>query len=210
MEKFAQVSGMSSLCRIHTRCLQDKILDCKILFDKILDMKCSSDAIDNMISAWQAALPDLDPSGLELVGRVIVLAKHLEQSVESSLAAHKLSLGQFDILATLRRKGPTGGLTPGQLLQSVMLSSGGMTARLTRLEEDGLILRKPDPDDRRGVVVELTAKGRKRIEAAAATRFQEANESLPPLEDDETKQLACLLRRWLANVESQKAEIVKK
>src|SRR3954447_27007648 len=100
------------------------------------------DAIDRMIAAWRAARPDLDPSPLEVVGRVIVLAQHLERSVELALEKHGITLGEFDILATLRRHGPKGGLTPSQLLESVMLSSGGMTARLDRLSLAHLIYRK--------------------------------------------------------------------
>lgn len=161
------------------------------------------DGIDRMIDAWRRALPGLDPSPLGLVGRVIVLAQHLEKSVNAALARHGLALGQFDILATLRRHGPKGGLAPGQLLENVMLSSGGMTARLTRLEQDGLIRRLPDPTDRRGVVVELTPKGRKLIEAAAATRFAEATESLPPLSGPERGALAELLGKWLTAIESE-------
>jgi DNA-binding MarR family transcriptional regulator len=159
-----------------------------------------ADTIDRMMAAWRRELPGLDPSPLAVVGRVIVLAQHLERSVDTALAAHGLKLGQFDILATLRRRGPAGGLTPTQLLGSVALSSGGMTARLTKLEERKLISRKADPSDRRGVVVELTAKGRKLIEAATATRFAEAVDSLPPLTASELAQLAGLLRRWLAAV----------
>jgi DNA-binding MarR family transcriptional regulator len=160
------------------------------------------DGIDRMIVAWRRALPGLDPSPLGLVGRVIVLAQHLERSVNAALARHGLTLGQFDILATLRRHGPKGGLAPGRLLENVMLSSGGMTARLTRLEQDGLIRRLPDPSDRRGVIVELTPKGRKLIEAAAATRFEEAAESLPPLSGPERNALAGLLGRWLTAAEA--------
>jgi DNA-binding MarR family transcriptional regulator len=158
------------------------------------------DVIDRMMAAWKEARSDLDPSPLGLVGRVIVLAQHLERNVEEALERHHLTLGQFDILATLRRNGPKGGLTPTQLLESVMLSSGGMTARLDQLARDGLIYRKADPKDRRKVVVELTAKGRKMIDAATATRFKEARESLPPLTPTESATLACLLRRWLAQV----------
>ena len=158
----------------------------------------TGDVIDRMIDGWRAARPDLDPSPLGLVGRVIVLAEHLEKSVDAALAAHGLTLGQFDILATLRRHGRKGGLTPGQLLQSVMLSSGGMTNRLDRLEAAGLIARRGDPTDRRGVVVELTAKGRKVIDAATATRFAEAARSQPNLPRAEREQLAALLRGWLA------------
>src|SRR5471030_915741 len=127
-------------------------------------MKASPDAIDALLAAWERARPDLDPSPLGLVGRVLVLAQHLQKSVETALAKHGLTLGQFDILATLRRSET--GLTPTSLLESVVLSSGGMTSRLDKLEGAGWIARKPDPDDRRGVIVELTKRGRKLIDAA--------------------------------------------
>jgi len=155
------------------------------------------DLIDRMNEQWRAVHPDLDPSPLEVVGRVIVLAQYLEKSVNEALAAHGLSLGQFDILATLRRQ-PDGRLTPTQLMRSVMLSSGGMTNRLDRLEEAGWIRREPDPDDRRGVVVGLTRKGRELIDAATATRFAEAKASLPPFDANEMREMKRLLRTWLA------------
>jgi len=155
------------------------------------------DVIDHLLAAWREARPDLDPAPLAVVGRVIVLAQHLEESVESALARHNLSLGQFDILATLRRQGSRGGLTPSQLLESVMLSSGGMTARLDKLETAGLIIRTPDAEDRRMVVIELTPKGKRIIDAATATRFAEARASLPTLEPKEMEALAGLLQQWL-------------
>ena len=163
-------------------------------------MKLPPDAIDELLKAWSAARPDLDPGALGLVGRVFVLAEHLERSVESALAPHGLALGQFDILATLRRQGPRGALAPSQLLQSVMLSSGGMTNRLDKLEAAGWIVRRQDANDRRGVVVELTAKGCKLIDAATATRFAEAEASQPKLSAKEKDVLADLLRRWLNQI----------
>jgi len=162
------------------------------------DAPPAHDVIDELLQAWRTARPDLDPSPLEVVGRVIVLAQHLEESVESALTKHNLTLGQYDILATLRRHAPRGGLTPSDLLESVMLSSGGMTARLDKLAEAGLIIRTPDADDRRMVVIELTAKGKRVIDAATATRFAEAKSSLPALTTSEMRTLAGLLRRWLA------------
>lgn len=179
-----------------------KNLDSEILCFKLSDMEATDtpDVIDHLLAAWRAARPDLDPGALAVVGRVIVLAQHLEESVGAALAKHNLTLGQFDILATLRRHGPRGGLTPSELLRSVMLSSGGMTARLDKLEEAALIARVADADDRRKVVIELTAKGRRVIDAATATRFAEARASLPEMSEAELETLATLLRRWLGQV----------
>lgn len=160
----------------------------------------SADVVDRLIAQWRQARPDLDPSPLEVVGRVIVLAQHLERGVETALEKNKLTLGQFDILATLRRHGKKGGLTPTRLLESVVLSSGGMTARLDALADAGYISRKPSPDDRRMVVIELTSKGRRVIDNATKTRFAEAKQSLPPLNAEEMTALTGLLRRWLAQV----------
>ncbi|MDY3557494.1 MarR family transcriptional regulator [Gemmata sp. JC673] len=158
------------------------------------------DVVDRLVEQWRQARPDLDPSPLEVVGRVIVLAQHLERSVEVALERHKLTLGQFDILATLRRHGKKGGLSPTRLLESVLLSSGGMTARLDALAEAGYVSRKPNPDDRRMVVIELTSKGRRVIDHATKTRFAEAEHSLPPLSPTEMGTLTGLLRRWLVQV----------
>lgn len=185
--------------RVAAKYLEVKNLDIEISAANLRFMN-TPDVIDRMMAAWREARPDLDPSPLALVGRVIVLAQHLQRSVEAALEKHNLTLGQFDILATLRRNGPKGGLTPTQLLESVMLSSGGMTARLDTLERDKLIYRKADAKDRRMVVVALTAKGRRVIDAATATRFREACESMPPLAADEREVLAEMLRKWLVHV----------
>ena len=157
------------------------------------------DAVDAMLAAWRACLPDLDPGALALVGRVILLAGRLEKRVEAALSAHKLTLGQFDILATLRRD-PANTLSPGRLLESVMLSSGGMTSRLDKLAEQGLITRTTDPTDRRGVVVALTPAGRTLIDAATATRFAEAREALPAMTAAERAVVTGVLRRWMRTV----------
>jgi DNA-binding MarR family transcriptional regulator len=157
------------------------------------------DVIDRIVAEWRLALPNLDPSPLEVVGRILVLAQRLEERVGAALTDHNLSLGQFDILATLRRKGRRGELSPSELLKNVALSSGGMTARLDKLEDAGLIRRKPDPNDRRMLVIELTNHGEEAIDAATASRFAEARDSLPPFNSAELKQLENLLRRWLGS-----------
>lgn len=183
---------------LHVKNLDVKISGPSLIFmNRATRAGRATDQIDEMNAAWRRELPALDPAPLEVVGRVIVIAQYLERSVSAALEPFGLSLGQFDILATLRRQGPNGRLTPTELMRSVMLSSGGMTNRLDRLEDGGLIERSADPDDRRGVVVGLTPKGRALIEAAAAARFAEAEDSLPPLPPRERKQLAGQLRQWL-------------
>src|SRR5829696_738391 len=100
-------------------------------------MATNPDKVDALIAGWRDALPHLDPSALGLVGRVIVLAEHLQRTAGAALGEHGLTLGEFDILGTLRRHGD-GGMTPTQLLRWVVLTSGGMTARLDKLEQAGL------------------------------------------------------------------------
>ncbi len=155
------------------------------------------DLIDEMNKDWKIVRPDLDPFPLEIVGRVLVLAQRLEARVTAVLSKHELSLGQFDILATLRRQKSAEGMTPSQIMKSVVLSSGGMTNRLDRLENAGLIARRDDPTDRRNVLVVLTEKGCERIDHATDDRFKEAHEALPPLSQEHLMQLAHMLRVWL-------------
>jgi len=107
------------------------------------------------------------------------------------------------VLGLLRRVGRPYRLTPGELAAQADLSTGAMTNRLDRLEEAGWIRREPDPEDRRGVVVGLTPAGRKRIDAATATRFGEAKRSLPPLDANEVGELKDLLRKWLTAIEPE-------
>ena len=159
----------------------------------------SPDAVDRVVGEWRAVRPDLDAAPLELVGRVLILAERLNARVGAALAPFNLSLGQFDILATLRRQ-PGERLSPGGLLTHMVLTSGGMTSRLDKLEALGLVVRTADPGDRRGVVVALTARGRKLIDRATAARLGEAAAALPELTRDEREALLGLLRRWLAAV----------
>jgi DNA-binding MarR family transcriptional regulator len=170
-------------------------------------MGMERDPIDALIDRWREVRPDLDPAPLAVVGRILVLAQYLDRRVGEALAEFGLSLGQFDILATLRREGPGAGLTPTQLLRSVMLSSGGMTNRLDRLERSGLIQRGDDPNDRRGVVVRLTALGTTVIDAATAARFAEAARSIPPFAPAERSLLADLLRRCLLHLTAPRTEL---
>jgi len=163
----------------------------------------NNDGIGRIVEQWSRERPDLDAAGFEIVGRVLVLAEHLKRRVGDALASLDLSLGAFDVLATLRRQGEPYRLTPTELTQATMLTSGAMTNRLDRLEEAGLVRRERNPDDRRGVHVVLTASGRDLVDGAVALRFEEAADAVAGLADEQRRDLVRLLSLLLADLESR-------
>jgi DNA-binding MarR family transcriptional regulator len=113
-----------------------------------------------------------------------------------------LNSGEFDVLASLRRSGTPYQLTPTELFRTLMLSSGAMTNRLDRLEHAGLIVRLPDPSDRRGTLVGLTARGREIADVAVTAHVANEHRLLDTLSAEEQAQLAQLLRKLLVGLES--------
>ena len=101
----------------------------------------NQDRIDHILEQWQQELPQLDASALAVVGRVLRIARLLEKQRETVLSEYGLSLWSFDVLATLRRQGPPYRLKPTDLYGLLMLSSGAMTNRIDRLEQDGIVER---------------------------------------------------------------------
>lgn len=152
------------------------------------------DAVDLFVEQWSRERPDLDSTALGIVSRVIMLAKHFEQSADRALEQYGLSLWQFDVLAALRRSGPPFKLSPTRLTQLVTLTSGAMTNRIDRLEELGLVQRQDDPEDRRGLLIALTAEGKKLVDSAIVTRLDAARGNVDVLSRTAAKQLVALLR----------------
>jgi DNA-binding MarR family transcriptional regulator len=116
----------------------------------------TADAVDRIVEQWASERAELDTTAMEVFGRVIRLARLAGDEVGRVYDQHGIGRPEFDVLATLRRSGPPYQLSPGSLAAAMMMSSGGTTARLDRLEQRGLIRRSADPDDRRGVLVALT------------------------------------------------------
>jgi len=166
----------------------------------------NKEAIQQIVEQWARERPDLDTSGFEVVGRILVLSDHLRRRVGDALAPLGLGLWGFDVLATLRRQGPPFRLTPTELSQATMLTSGAMTNRLDRLEEAGLVRRDRNPDDRRGVLVVLTGAGHELVDRAVAIRFQEAAAAVAPLTAQERETTAALLGKLLASLELESSE----
>lgn len=157
----------------------------------------NNDHVDMILDQWRQAMPELDPSPMAVIGRMGRISKLMSDEVVQRLTTFDLNMGEFDVLATLRRSGEPYRLTPGQLLQTLMLTSGAMTNRLDKLEQRELIQRQPDPDDRRAVQVQLTDSGLELINRAVVAHVENENRMLTALTDTEQQQLADLLKKLL-------------
>jgi len=155
----------------------------------------AADLIDRLLEDWQRERPDLDASAMSVVGRILHLGRLLEGAANHSLHGTGISYSDLDVLATLRRSGAPYQLTPTALRESVLLTSGAMTACLNRLEQRGLISRNEVDGDRRSLAATLTTKGVRLIDKAIATRFEQARQVVEVLSADERAELSRLLRK---------------
>lgn len=159
------------------------------------------DEVDALVAAWQRERPDLDPAPLQVFSRVSRLAVLADRERRSAFAAHDLEPWEFDVLSALRREGPPYALSPGALVRATLVTSATMTHRVDRLVDAMLVTRSRDPDDRRGVLVTLTATGRTRVDDALADLIAAEEDLLASLGAAERRQLAALLRRLLVPLE---------
>jgi DNA-binding MarR family transcriptional regulator len=125
----------------------------------------------------------------------------VDQAMDRVLDPHGLTGGDYVILAAQRRSGKPYQLTPTALTRSMMVSSGGTTKRLDRLEARGLIRRDPDPADRRGTLVTLTNAGLATIDTVASEHVQNEQRLLATLSPDQRSTLTRLLRELLLALE---------
>ena len=162
----------------------------------------AADDVDRIVSAWRRERPDLDVSPLEVLSRVSRLARRLDLARGAAFAEHALDGWEFDVLSALRRAGTPYELSPGQLVAETLVTSGTMTNRVDRLAARGFVERRPDPHDRRGVIVRLTSTGMSVVDAALADLLAHEHALLADLGADERGDLAGLLRRLLRPFES--------
>ncbi|WP_323446314.1 MarR family winged helix-turn-helix transcriptional regulator [Streptomyces yaizuensis] len=155
--------------------------------------------MDAIARQWNAVRPDLDTVPMTAYGRIYRISRAMGDRVEKEYREYGINRGEFDVLATLRRSGDPYTLSPSRLSATLMLTTGGMTGRLDRLERAGLLTRNPDPHDRRGLRITLTERGLGLVDEAvtAGVRVQSAvlGSALTPAEADE---LNALLRKVLS------------
>jgi len=163
------------------------------------------DEVDELVAGWQAERPDLDTEPLQVLSRVSRLARHLDRARTAAFAAHGLQVWEFDVLSALRRQGPPYQLSPGALLRATLVTSGTMTNRIKGLAAAGLVSRSPDPLDKRGALITLTARGRVAVDAALADLLRSERELLTGLDRDQQRELAAQLRILLAPFDADQA-----
>lgn len=156
------------------------------------------DEVDELVEAWRRERADLDLAPVEVFSRVTRLSRHLDLARRSAFTAHRIEPWEFDVLAALRRAGKPYQLTPGRLIRETLVTSGTMTNRVDRLAARGLVQRSPDPADRRGVLVGLTADGRRTVDAAFEELLRRERALLESLSEEDRARLAGLLKTLMS------------
>ena len=163
------------------------------------------DRVDEIVAQWRRERPDLNVAALGLFGRLFRVVHLADAELGKEFGRHGLQPGWFDLLVALRRAGGPHELNPTELMRATLISSGGVTKRLDRLEEAGLIERRPDPADRRGTLVRLTRRGKSVIDRAVEAHVANEERLLGPLGAADRRALDALLRKLLSDLERAEA-----
>ena len=160
-----------------------------------------ADHVDHLIEQWHEQRPDLDVSPMEVIARIYRLCRILERRIEEKYTSDGLNQAQFGVLAALRRAGPPHCLSPTDLYESLLISSGAITHRLSRLVAGGYVRRAPDPNDGRGALVMLTPSGKRLIDRVLTKHYENERRLLAPLGAEDRATLAGILRKLLLELE---------
>jgi DNA-binding MarR family transcriptional regulator len=164
------------------------------------------DHVDHLIEQWHRERPDLDVSPMEVIARISRLCRIFERRIQERYASDGLNQAQFGVLAALRRAEPPHCLSPTELYESLLLSSGAISHRLVRLEAKGYVRRLPDPNDGRGALVMLTPSGKRLIDKVLTKHYTNEAELLASLSSAERATIATILRRLLSDFEEPEAQ----
>jgi len=158
------------------------------------------DRVARIQAEWRRERPELDVSPQGVFGRLARLAAVIEEELDRVFRQHGLTAGEFDVLATLRRAGHPHERRPGALADSTMVTAGGLTKRVDRLEASGLVTRQVSPDDARVRVIGLTADGLDLIDRAFEAHLAHEHALLAAVSPPDREQLERLLRHWLTSL----------
>lgn len=159
------------------------------------------DAIDTVEQAWRRECPEVDVSSIGIISRIWRLSRHLDKERKTRLAQLGTDRVTVDVLAMLRRSGPPYRLSAGELTHHSLITSGGVSQRLRKLESAGMIRRHIDETDRRRIDVELTAHGMKLIDSVVADLMDHESKLLDTLAESDRDELRRTLKILLARFE---------
>ncbi|MGE0296369.1 MarR family winged helix-turn-helix transcriptional regulator [Pseudonocardia sp.] len=159
------------------------------------------DRVDRVEAGWRRERPDIDVGSVGIVTRIWRIGRHLDRHRKERLDAFGTDRVALDVLAMLRRAGPPYRRTAGELMRSALITSGGMSQRLERLESAGLISRQMHPEDRRKVEVELTPAGMALVDEVLGDLMATESKLLGVLDADEQAELRALLKKLLSRFE---------
>jgi DNA-binding MarR family transcriptional regulator len=159
------------------------------------------DGIDRVEQAWRRERPDIDVSSVGIVSRIWRVSRHLERERKERLAELGTDRVTLDVLAMLRRSGPPYRRTAGELTHSSLITSGGVSQRLDKLERAGMITRHIHPEDRRRIDVQLTPEGMRLVDSVLADLMEHESKLLEELSDADKDDLRRTLKRLLARFE---------
>lgn len=155
------------------------------------------DRIAEIQRAWRRERPDLDPSPQGVIGRLHRVALELTERLVAVYGEFGLTEGEFDVLATLRRAGPPYEHAAGELADHTLVTTGGLTKRVDRLEARGLVERRAEASDARRRLVRLTPAGRELIDRAFTAHLANEHRLLDELGSADASAIEPILIRWL-------------
>ncbi|WP_341359576.1 MarR family transcriptional regulator [Georgenia sp. M64] len=158
----------------------------------------AGDGVDRILEQWARERPELDTEAMGIFGRIYRIARASGDAMEATYGRFGITRADFDVLATLRRSGEPFALTPSALTGALMLTSGGITGRVDRLERAGLVARSPSPTDRRALLVTLTPAGQEIVDKAVVAGLETQRSLLAALPPARRRELDGLLRDLLA------------
>jgi len=156
--------------------------------------------VDRVLEQWGAVRPDLDLGPMGLIGHVTLASRLLTRAMEAAIAEQGLSMSGFDVLATLRRSGEPFRLSPSDLIDNTMVTSGTMTHRVDQLVKGGYVERVQNPDDGRSVLIQLSKRGFKIVEQTLAAHLATMEELTGGLTKADANRLEKLLRKLIATL----------
>ena len=167
----------------------------------------ANELIDETVSSWGEQRPDLDFEAMRVALGINVVTAQYSEIYGDLIKSLGITLGEFDVLATLRRNGKRGVLTPKEIARVAMISPSGLTNRLTRLEKMGHIDRQMDPTDRRSSLVRLTVKGAKTADIAIERLSGEMNAVFQGLNKRDLEAFGRVIEALLGNVKSKMSKV---